>query len=271
MNEKYGEKTPHWSYFGNNGWLRTDWQYLDEREGEKTPHWSYFGNNGWLRTGWYTDGRWHLFDSRGWMYDKPVNINGMQHYFNSRGYLDKLETQTPLYNQYHYDLASGCGGVSLYMAMQYKGYLKNTSLLQFFSTMPYTNTGNPNLGFVGNPRSNLASFNKAIFPKALAKWGSNFGNVSDFSGASATQLVDELRHNNISVVLMTWNYIDYPITQYPWGAFRDLNHHFNVLVGYDFTNDHYKVMNCGTATIEWVNGTKFRQIYNGLKGAVLVK
>ncbi len=47
-----GEKTPHWSYFGQDGKLRTGWVRLDASDGESVAHWSYFGPNGWLRTGW---------------------------------------------------------------------------------------------------------------------------------------------------------------------------------------------------------------------------
>ena len=52
MTSSDGEKTPHWSYFGPDGKLRTGWVRLGAGDGESVEHWSYFGPDGWLRTGW---------------------------------------------------------------------------------------------------------------------------------------------------------------------------------------------------------------------------
>ena len=56
MTSAEGEKTDHWSYFGNDGVLRTGWQKLGvgtaNPDGNNPAHFSYFGDNGWLRTGW---------------------------------------------------------------------------------------------------------------------------------------------------------------------------------------------------------------------------
>lgn len=83
MTEKEGEKTPHWSYFGNDGVLRTGWQQLGvgtaNPDGNNVAHWSYFGDNGWLRTGWNQLGvgtanpdgtnpaHWSYFGDNGWL------------------------------------------------------------------------------------------------------------------------------------------------------------------------------------------------------------
>ena len=79
MSSGEGEKTPHWSFFGNDGRLYTGWHYMSAKEGEKTPHWSFFGDNGWLRTGWVMFGKgtsepdgnsavhWSYFGDNGWL------------------------------------------------------------------------------------------------------------------------------------------------------------------------------------------------------------
>ena len=83
MSSKEGEKTGHWSYFGNNGIIRTGWVKMGKGtsnpDGNSTVHWSYFGKNGWLRTGWVHFGKgtsepdgntskhWSYFGDNGWL------------------------------------------------------------------------------------------------------------------------------------------------------------------------------------------------------------
>ena len=82
MSAAEGEKTPHWSYFGTDGRLRTDWQKMGTTynpDGGSSEHWSYFGKNGWLRTGWVRMGKgtadsdnnstphWSYFGNNGWL------------------------------------------------------------------------------------------------------------------------------------------------------------------------------------------------------------
>ena len=114
MGTAEGEKTPHWSYFGSDGRLRTGWVQLgkgtSEPDGNSAKHWSYFGSNGWLRTGWVqlgkgtseTDGNtarhWSYFGSNGWLRTGWVQLgkgtsepdgNTAKHwsYFGSNGWL----------------------------------------------------------------------------------------------------------------------------------------------------------------------------------------
>ena len=82
MSAADGEKTPHWSYFGEDGRMRTDWQRMGTTynpDGGSSEHWSYFGKNGWLRTGWVRMGKgtadsdnnstphWSYFGNNGWL------------------------------------------------------------------------------------------------------------------------------------------------------------------------------------------------------------
>ena len=66
-----GKNKVHWSYFGDNGWLRTGWQTMGTSanpDGKNKVHKSYFGDNGWLRTGRVNiSGRIYVFDNRGWL------------------------------------------------------------------------------------------------------------------------------------------------------------------------------------------------------------
>ena len=289
--EPDGNKEKHWSYFGSNGWLRTGWQEMGQGttnpDGKNKRHWSYFGSNGWLRTGWLLLGKgtsepdnnsaphWSYFGDNGWLSTGIRKIAGMTSTFNDYGWLRRYETVTPHYNQYAYGYPTGCGGTSLFMALQYKGMLRNWSLPQFFGTMPYSNDGNPNNGFVGSPTNyHLTPTNRAIYPAALARWGARYGDVTNISGCTFDYMINEVRKGNPVVALATWNLSDYAITQYSWGKYRDYNHHFFVLVGYDYATDRYKVMDALISTgdgSKWITGASFRKVWNGIKGAVVVR
>ena len=78
-----GNSAVHWSYFGDNGWLRTGWAYLGKGtsnpDGNSTPHWSYFGTNGWLKTGWVQFGKGTA--------NPDGNSTPHWSYFNDKGWL----------------------------------------------------------------------------------------------------------------------------------------------------------------------------------------
>ena len=288
-NNPDGNAAMHWSYFGPNGWLRTDWQQMatkDNPDGKSNIHWSYFGPNGWLRTDWQQmatkdnpDGKskvhWSYFGGNGWLVTSKTKVNGMTLYFSSKGWLNRYETLTPHYSQYKYGFYTGCAGTNLLMALQYKGYLKDWGLKKFMSTMPYAKDNNPNNGFVGSPKTFIISDkNRGIYPKALAKWGSKYGNVEDISGKDMNAVADEVRKGNPVLILATYNFHDFPVKKCSWGLYRPDNHHFFLLVGYDYNTDKYKVMDplltSGNGS-KWLNGSQLRYIYNQIKGAVIVR
>ena len=285
-----GKTAIHWSYFGDNGWLRIGWQSMGKGtgnpDGDTAKHISYFGDNGWLRIGWQRMGtannpdgksKAHLsyFGDNGWLATKTTKANGMTLYFSDAGWLNAFETLTPHYSQYRYGFYTGCGGTNLLMALQYKGHLKDWGLKKFMNTMPYTNDGNPNNGFVGNPKTFLISdSNRGIYPKALAKWGARYGKVEDFSGKDLNAVTDEVRRGNPVLILATYNLQAFPIKKYSWGLFRPFNHHYFLVVGYNYKTDTYKVMDplltSGNGS-KWVNGAQLRYVYNQIKGAVVVR
>ena len=114
MTKAEGEKINHWSYFGNDGVLRTGWVQLgkgtSEPDGNSAKHWSYFGDNGWLRTNWVQLGKgtsepdgnsakhWSYFGDNGWLRTNWVQLgkgtsnpdgNSAKHwsYFGENGWL----------------------------------------------------------------------------------------------------------------------------------------------------------------------------------------
>ena len=57
-----------WKYYDDAGQDYRGWHWMTSKEGETTPHWSYFGDNGILRTGNQTiDGKKVTFDKKGWL------------------------------------------------------------------------------------------------------------------------------------------------------------------------------------------------------------
>ena len=104
-----GKNGKHWSYFGENGWLRTGWQQMGQGtsnpDGKNSKHWSYFGPNGWIRTGMQTMGtstnpdgkcKQHLsyFGGNGWLADnKAFTYNKVQYIADSRGWLTQVKSE----------------------------------------------------------------------------------------------------------------------------------------------------------------------------------
>lgn len=183
----------------------------------------------------------------------------------------------PTYSQHKYGYPKGCEGVSLYMAMRGKGYLKGMSLKSFMNSMPLTET-NPNYGFVGDPTKGSGRVNTGkrttIYPKPLAKWGSQYGKIESLQGKSLTTLKAELRKKNPIVVWMTTSWETPQWKKYSWGK-SVTNNHAICLVGYSTRTGSYLVNDCGGKTkvrgTYWVSKNQFEKIYNARKYAVVVR
>lgn len=190
---------------------------------------------------------------------------------------DKIyKISIPTYNQHEYGYPRGCEGVSLYMALRGKGYVKDLSLSQFMDTMPLTSE-DPHLGYVGNPCVKLktSGVNKGkrttIYPEPLAKWGSQYGFVENISGQSIEQLKAQLRQGNPVIVYMTSHFNEPQWKQYSWGR-SVTNNHALCLVGYSKHTEQYLVNDCGQNSGEyWVKKYIFEKIYEARKFAVVVK
>ena len=102
MTSKESEKTPHWSYFGGNGWLRTGLQYMGKGtgnpDGNAAKHMSYFGDNGWLVVNKELNISGNRFkdDSKGWLTQmmKVIFMDGLGNEISTQ-YVEKGKKATP--------------------------------------------------------------------------------------------------------------------------------------------------------------------------------
>lgn len=181
----------------------------------------------------------------------------------------------PTYNQHSKGYPRGCEGVSLYMALRGKGYLKGVSLKKFMSKMPKSSS-NPEKGFVGNPKQGATSAanrgkRTTINPRPLAKWGAKYGTVECLQGASVTRLKKELQQGNPIVVWVTSGWAKPKWGRWSWGK-AVTNNHAVCLVGYNTKTGKYLINDCSKGRGEyWVSRSKFEKIYKARKFAVVVR
>lgn len=181
----------------------------------------------------------------------------------------------PTYNQHSTGYPRGCEGVSLYMALRGKGYLKGISLKKFMNTMPKSSS-NPEKGYVGDPRKSASSsVNKGkrttINPSPLAKWGAKYGDVKSLQGSKPSKLKKELKKGNPIVVWVTGAWATPRWGRWSWGK-AVTNNHAVCLVGYNSKNGKYLINDCSGGRGEyWVSKSKFEKIYNARKFAVVVR
>lgn len=183
----------------------------------------------------------------------------------------------PTVNQKKAGYPRGCEGVSFYMALKGKGYLKDVSIKEFMDTMPISPDGNPNNGYAGDPtKDSSASVNKGkrttIHPKPATKWVSQYGSAKNMEGASVSELKAELRKGNPIVVWMTSGFKDAKYKTYWWGTTVS-NNHALCLVGYDEKTGEYIVNDCSSVnTGEYrVSKSVFEKSYNYRKYAVVIR
>lgn len=172
------------------------------------------------------------------------------------------------YNQYEWGIPTGCEGVALLQALQYKGYAVKETPYTFLKKIPRTNS--PLTGFGGNPfLGNIQNGFPAINAKPLAKWGRKFGKVSDVSGRSLRQLLKETEKGNTVVLYVTpW------LQPVRWGYYQNYrmvyNNHAVTLSGYDEKNDKVYLSDSISGRY-WVQFSKVEKVFNARKWAVLVQ
>jgi uncharacterized protein YvpB len=175
-----------WYYLGaaEDGALKTGWQklgnlwyYLNPGDGIMLSDWQDIGGqryylggaeDGSMKTGWYQIGSgWYNFASDG----HCVNPENPQTSPGTR--LDvPLLLQMP-------DYPTGCEAASVAMMLRYAGH--DVSVADVVRIMPY-HSSNPNLGFVGNPRTWSGV---TIYPPALLNVVRAYtGSAVDLTGAS---------------------------------------------------------------------------------------
>lgn len=137
----------------------------------------------------------------------------------------------------------GCEPTSLLMGLKAKGYALDVTLDQFLAALPKTES-NPAKGFVGSPYVPSETLRTTIYPAPLAEFGSQYGNVKDFSGKSVEELREEVLLGNPVVIYVTlyWKQPYYRNFNIEGTAQRLLRNNHAVLVcGYDATTQMYYI------------------------------
>ena len=291
----------HWYYLGSNGNMQTGWisyagrRYYMKPSGEMSTgwvftngHYQYLNNYGIQQYGWqYVYGYWYFLDHYGDMKVGWLELAGKTYYLNASGamvtglqwinnkyeYFDQFgalsnESQykllnVPNYNQYAEGYPDGCEGVSLFQALQYKGYLGGMSLHNFMYTIP-TST-NPFYGYAASGGY------AAIFPTPLANWGKGYsgGMTFDISGSSFDSLLEEVKNGNPVIAYVTTYYTPPIWRNYPFGP-NLYNNHSVTLDGYDRINNLVHVSDPISGS-KWMDMFTVASIYDARKYAVVVK
>ena len=291
----------HWYYLGSNGNMQTGWisyagrRYYMKPSGEMSTGWvftngnyQYLNNYGIQQYGWqYVYGYWYFLDHYGDMKVGWLELAGKTYYLNASGamvtglqwinnkyeYFDQFgalsnESQykllnVPNYNQYAEGYPDGCEGVSLFQALQYKGYLGGMSLHNFMYTIP-TST-NPFYGYAASGGY------AAIFPTPLANWGKGYsgGMTFDISGSSFDSVLEEVKNGNPVVAYVTTYYTPPTWRNYPFGP-NLYNNHAVTLDGYDRINNLVHVSDPVSGS-KWMDMFTVANVYDARKYAVVVK
>ena len=251
----------HYQYLDSTGIQQFGWQFIN-------GNWYALGNDGNMITGWLNYGdKKYYFHSDGRMATGQVWLDNKYQYFYANGvyagdsYYRLLGVAN--YNQYAEGFPDGCEGVSLFQALQYKGYTGVMSLSSFMYTMP-TST-NPFYGFAASGGY------AAIFPPALANWGKEFsgGMTFDISGSSFDSLLEEVKNGNPVVAYVTTYYTTPTWRNYPFGP-NLYNNHAVTLDGYDRINNLVHVSD-PVSGAKWMDMFTVANTYDARKYAVVVR
>lgn len=183
-----------------------------------------------------------------------------------------IKFNIPYVSQNLNGVMNGCEIASLLMGLKYKGYLQNMDLITYANMVPKST--DPYQGFVNDifslePRSIL----HWIAPNALASFGrssSQGANVVDISGASLTDLDNEIINGNPVVIYLTGNLN----TPQAWIDGGPKNMHVLLLSGYNtITKEQYIVDPWTRSSYTWtVSKAKVESIYNAVgKRAVVIR
>ena len=251
----------NYQYLNNYGIQQYGWQYV-------YGYWYFLDHYGDMKVGWLElAGKTYYLNASGTMVTGLQWINNKYEYFDQFGALSN-ESQykllnVPNYNQYAEGYPDGCEGVSLFQALQYKGYLGGMSLHNFMYTIP-TST-NPFYGYAASGGY------AAIFPTPLANWGKGYsgGMTFDISGSSFDSLLEEVKNGNPVVAYVTTYYTPPTWRNYPFGP-NLYNNHAVTLDGYDRINNLVHVSDPVSGS-KWMDMFTVANVYDARKYAVVVK
>ncbi len=169
---------------------------------------------------------------------------------------------------------NGCEAACLLMALQYKGYLKNTTLRQFAKAMPKSN--DPEKGFYLDIYTKIPpDISHWIAPKPLRDFGaaaSGNEKIVDATGYSLDELDNEVKNGNPVIIYLTAEFTK----PEDWKNGVPKNLHVQLLAGYnEITKEHliidsWKYKNKSSY---WYKSKKeIEKLYNELgKRAVIVR
>ena len=196
------------------------------------------------------DGRWHSADNDGRLSD-----------------FGRVDLGVPYLNQYEEEAAMGCEGISLYMALRYKGCLGGWSYHDFQNTVPYSD--NPYEGFAGSPWYRTGGID-GMLPPALANWGSSYGPVRDISGCGIGRVLYSLSQDRPVVIWVTSGFKDTWLRGRWYGMAPD-SWHVMVLRGFNPQDGHFEVNDpAADDGVYWVDWDTFTRVWEVYRGAVEV-
>ena len=146
----------------------------------------------------------------------------------------------PYISQNENNVMNGCEAASMLMALQYKGYLKNTTLPEYAEKMPKSN--DPNTGFYldiyGYEPTDISHW---IAPEPLKNYGiesSGNNNIINATGYQLEQLGQEIEKGNPVVIYMT-SMFKKPKN---WSNGAPVNLHVQLLIGYNSMTGDVKIL-----------------------------
>ena len=253
----------HTYYFGQGG-VR-----LDDGFYNNWGHTYYFQKDGArLDNGFYNNwGHTYYFGGDGALQKQDFAIGHQNYYVDANsGIINGVLLNAPYINQYQVgDMA--CEATALLEALHNKGYAKNYDIQSFIKTMPIAANGNPNDGFGGGYQRVTYGIFQSIYPTPLSKWGSQFGNVQNISGATPADLQNQLLSGNPVVVYVTMHWAAPQYGHYWWGTGVN-NSHVMTVDGYRPGQYHVEDPAGGSY---WVSASNFENSYNIKRFAVVVK
>ena len=169
---------------------------------------------------------------------------------------------------------NGCEAACMLMALQYKGYLQNMDLVTYATNMPKST--NPFSGFIYDIfTEDPVSVPHWIAPSPLVAYGktsSGYINIEDATGATLTDLDNQVAAGNPVIIYLT-SKLNKP-KAYIEGAPKNV--HVLLLVGYNSITKEQILIDPWThddGRTSWhVSKSKIEQIYNNTsKRAVVIK
>ena len=180
----------------------------------------------------------------------------------------------PYISQNKNGVINGCEAACMLMALQYKGYLQNMDLVTYATNMPKST--NPFSGFIYDIfTEDPVSVPHWIAPSPLVAYGktsSGYINIEDATGATLTDLDNQVAAGNPVIIYLT-SKLNKP-KAYIEGAPKNV--HVLLLVGYNSITKEQILIDPWThddGRTSWhVSKSKIEQIYNNTsKRAVVIK